>query len=172
VKEHREILISAPDSDGAYTLDWILQFTAMEDVTFDRTPIVGEKNGVHFGGYAGLSIRFSNGLKEVKTVTTDSTNLHKYSSNFIHIYDAAAVEQNGVIDGQEYGIAILSHSDSNYGHNWYIVEEQNFKYISPAILLRGALKLSKGETLTLYHRVHVHKGRWDSVKLNNAASTF
>ncbi|MDR1593180.1 MAG: PmoA family protein [Prevotellaceae bacterium] len=172
VKEHREIVISAPDSDGAYSLDWIQQFTAMEDVIFDRTPIIGEKDGVHFGGYAGLSVRFSNELKEVKTVTTDSTNLRKYNNNYIHIYDVAAVEQNGVIDGQEYGIAILSHPDSQYGRNWYIIEEQNFTYISPAILLQGAVKLSRGETLTLYHRVHVHKDRWDAVKLNKAVSDF
>jgi hypothetical protein len=172
VKEQRNIVISAPDSDGSYTLDWIQQFTAKDDVTFDRTPIPGEKNGVVWGGYAGLSVRFSNELKEVKTVTTSSEKLCKRKSGVMDIYDAAGVEQNGVIDGQEYGIAILSHSDSQHGHNWYVMEEKNFTYINPAILLHGAVKLPKGETLTLYHRVHVHKGRWDASKLDKAVSDY
>jgi hypothetical protein len=172
VKEQREIIISVPEIDGSYILDWVQEFTAMEDVTFDRTAIPGEKNGVDWGGYAGLSIRFSNELREVKTVAANSAKLHRRKNNCLDFYDADGVEQNGVIDGREYGIAILSHPDSQYGRNWYVIEEKNFTYINAATLLHGAVKLSKGEVLKLCHRVHVHKGRWDAVKLNEAASKY
>ena len=40
-------------------------FTAAEaDVLLDRTPIVGEPNGVAWGGYAGLSFRLVPALKQ------------------------------------------------------------------------------------------------------------
>ncbi|MDR0386060.1 MAG: PmoA family protein [Prevotellaceae bacterium] len=170
--EYREIAVSAPDSAGSYTLDWIQRFTATENVTLDRTPVTGEEGGVDWGGYAGLSVRLSSEMKEVKTVTTGSSSIRRRKNGFVDVFDAAGVEQNGVINGEEYGIAVLTHPDSQYGRDWYVIQEKNFTFINPAVLLRSAVKLPGGETLRLRHRVHVHRGRWDAAGLSKAAETY
>jgi hypothetical protein len=172
LKEQREILISAPAPDGSYMLDWIQIFTAEEDVILDRTPIPGEKGGVVHGGYAGLAVRFSNELKEVKTVLTNSENIRDREKFRIDVRGANGAEQNGSINGKEYGIAILPHPDMPRSGDWYIIQQKGFTYLNPAILLCGLYTLKKGETLTLRHRVHVHNGRWDAETLKNAATVY
>lgn len=172
LKEERETLISAPASDGSYFLDWTQVFTAEEDVKLDRTPIPGEKGGVVHGGYAGLAVRFSNELKDVKTVLTNSENERDRGGFRVDVRGANGAEQNGVINGKEYGIAILPHPDMPRSGDWYIIKQKNFIYLNPAILLRGDYKLKKGETLTLRHRVHIHNGRWDAETLKKAATDY
>ncbi|MDR1224198.1 MAG: PmoA family protein [Tannerella sp.] len=170
--ERREIVISAPASDGSYRLDWTQQFTAQEEALLDRTPIPGEENASDWGGYAGLAIRFSNELKEVATVTTKPDSIRNRTSGVMDIYGATAAEQNGTINGQEYGIAILSHPATPRNNDWYIIMVDDFTYLNPATLLRGKYLLNKGAALTLRHRVHVHKGRWNTEQLNEAAEEF
>ncbi|MDR1493316.1 MAG: PmoA family protein [Planctomycetaceae bacterium] len=172
LKEERGIILSAPAPDGSYMLDWTQVFTAEEDVTLDRTPIPGEKGGVGYGGYAGLAVRFSNELKDVKTVLTHSENVRDRGSFRIDARGANGAEQNGVVRGKEYGIAILPHPDMPRSGDWYVVQQKDFTYLNPAILLRGVYPLKKGETLTLRHRVHVHNGRWDVETLKKAAADY
>ncbi|MDR1385796.1 MAG: PmoA family protein [Planctomycetaceae bacterium] len=174
VREVREISISAPAADDSYMLDWGQKFTAEEDVVFDRTPIPGEKNGVAYGGYAGLAIRLSNELKDIKTVASNGENIRKREGNDIckDIFGAFGAEQNGVIDGQEYGIAILTHPDTPRSGDWYVIEDKDFTYFNPAILLKSPYKLEKGKSMTLRYRVIVHKGRWDADKLNKAVTDY
>jgi hypothetical protein len=58
--EARVLDVSAPASDGSYTIDWSMRFTAGKDsAVLDRTPMPGEPNGVINGGYAGLSARLA-----------------------------------------------------------------------------------------------------------------
>jgi hypothetical protein len=170
--EQREIVISAPANDGSYMLDWTQRFTALEDVVLDRTPVPGEKNASDWGGYAGLAIRLSNELKEVTTVSTKYDSIRNRKSGVSDIYGAAATEQNGVIDGQEYGITILSHPDTPRNSDWYIITVKDFTYLNPATLLRAKYVLNKGMTFTLRHRIHVHKERWDMDRLNSATEEY
>jgi hypothetical protein len=172
LSEHRTIRVTAPAADGSYMLDWTQQFTAQEDLTLDRTPIPGEKNGVVWGGYAGLAVRLSNELKELKTIAANPENTRKRTNGCMDIYGSAGVEQNGVIGGQEYGIAILTHPATPRSGDWYVMENKDFIYLNPAILLRGAIKLNKGETITLRYRLHIHKGRWDTSVLNKAITDY
>jgi hypothetical protein len=172
LRERREIVISAPANDGSYMLDWTQQFTAQEDAVLDRTPVPGEKNAADWGGYAGLAIRFSNELKEVKTVTTKPDSIRNRKSGVSDIYGATAAEQNGTIDGQDYGIAILSHPDTPRNSDWYVITVKDFTYLNPATLLRSKYVLDKGKTLTLRHRIHVHRGRWNIDRLNRAAADY
>ena len=172
LRERREIVISAPSVDGSYTLDWTQHFTAQQDVILDRTPVPGEKDGVNWGGYAGLAIRFSNDLKDIKTITSRSDSLRTRTGGVVDIYGAAAVEQNGVIDGQEYGIAVLPYPGTPRRGDWYVITTKDFTYINPAILLRGKYNLNKGETLTLRHRVHIHRGRWETAQLNESVDAL
>ena len=58
--ESRELKISAPKSDGSYTIDWSAKFTAGKDgAILDRTPMPGEPDGKVNGGYAGLGLRMA-----------------------------------------------------------------------------------------------------------------
>ncbi len=59
LKEYRLTTVSAPAKDGSYRIDFKHSFTAETDVLLDRTPVQTEPNGVTWGGYAGLSIRFN-----------------------------------------------------------------------------------------------------------------
>ena len=45
--EKRTLEVSPPAADGAYFIDWLGVFTAGDtDVLLDRTPILGQPNGV------------------------------------------------------------------------------------------------------------------------------
>ena len=58
--EKRTLDVSPPSADGGYFIDWLGVFTAGDaDVVLDRTPILGQPNGVAYGGYAGLSLRLA-----------------------------------------------------------------------------------------------------------------
>ncbi|MDR1340566.1 MAG: PmoA family protein [Prevotellaceae bacterium] len=172
LRERREIVVSAPANDGSYMLDWTQQFTAQEDAVLDRTPVPGEKNASDWGGYAGLAIRFSNELEEVRTVTAKYDSMRNRKGGVADIYGAAAAEQNGVIDGQEYGIAVLTHPDTPRNGDWYVIAVKDFTYLNPATLLRSKYVLKKGGTLTLRHRIIVHRGRWDMDRLNRECSEY
>jgi hypothetical protein len=169
LSEKRTIEISAPEADGSYSLDWTQEFTAEQDATLDRTPIPGEPNGVAWGGYAGLSIRFTNEFKDVQTSFGGEAEIKKRNGNTTDVHHCPAAEMNGVLDGNEYGIAIIA-SPKNHGFgDWYVIQGKDFLYYSPATLLAGAYSLKKGEQFTLRHRVCVHKGRWDAERLTKEA---
>ena len=58
--EKREIIVSAPAADGAYTINWKAHFVVGEAaVVLDRTPMPGEPGGQTNGGYAGLAFRMA-----------------------------------------------------------------------------------------------------------------
>ena len=49
--EKRTIVVSAPDKNGRYQIDWRGVFTAgPEGALLDRTPILGEEGGKPWGG--------------------------------------------------------------------------------------------------------------------------
>jgi hypothetical protein len=55
--ELRKLVITKPDADGRYCIDWTSEFTAGNaPVTLGRTPLPHEPGGVSYGGYAGLSL--------------------------------------------------------------------------------------------------------------------
>jgi hypothetical protein len=173
LSEKRTISISASAADGSYTLDWVQKFTAEQDITLDRTPIPGEPNGFSWGGYAGLSVRFSNDLKDVQASFGGKAELKKRDgADVMDVYHCPAAEMSGVLDGKEYGIAIIA-SPKNHGFgDWYVNQGKDFLYYSPATLLSGAYSLNKGERFTLQHRVCVHAGRWNGERLTKEFTIF
>jgi len=173
LEEKRTIKISAPAEDGSYYMDWEMVFTAVVDVKFDRTPIPGEPNGQGWGGYAGLSMRFADGMKDVETVATGIGRVKRNEHNRLDT-TAAAMGQSGIFaDGKPYGVAILAHpSNPRAPGDWYALEGGNFNFFNAAFLLKGAYTLAKGETLTLRYRVHIHPGRWDAEKLKTCLDAY
>ena len=170
--EKRTIDISAPAEDGSYYMDWTMESTACVDVKFDRTPIPGEPNGMSWGGYSGLSMRFADGMKDTQTIST-AGRVQRNKDDRLDT-TAAAVEQNGIFaDGKPYGVAILAHpSNPRAPGDWYSLEGGNFNFFNAAFLLKAPYTLAKGETLTLRYRVHIHPGRWDAEQLQTRLNEY
>lgn len=175
LKERRTVELSAPGPDGAYAMDWTLAFAAgKEAVTLDRTPLPGEPDGKSWGGYAGLSVRFAQAFTDVETVASTVGRVPRDRSSRLDV-TAAAAEQNGLIGGRPYGVALLAHpSNPRAPGDWYPIENPSapFFYLNAAFLLKAAYVLKPGEALTLRYRVCVHPGRWDAEALRRASEAY
>ncbi|MEI7899660.1 MAG: DUF6807 family protein [bacterium] len=175
LSEQRTITVSAPEADGAYHMDWTQLFTAGgQPVTLDRTPLARQPNGQSSGGYAGLSVRYAQAFTNVESVSAASGRVPCDPGGRCY-FTAAAAEQNGVISGKPYGIALLAHpANPRAPGDWYLIEnpKQPFYYINAAFLVKSAFVIQPKDTLTLRYRVCVHPGRWDAEALRKAAARF
>jgi len=168
LKEKRRIEISAPDAEGGYSMDWTQEFTAVKEAVLDCTPVA--KAG--WGGYAGLSVRLSRELKEVKAVTADSV-VDMAAGRMRPV--SVAAENNGILGGAEYGITVVPHpSNPRFPSNWYLVNtpKEPFYFFNDAILTKEPYTLKAGEKLVLRYRVYVHKGRWTPERLKTESVRF
>jgi len=67
--EQRTIAISAPDATGSYYMDWTMEFTAgAADVRLDRTPLPQEPGRPSLGGYAGISLRWADAVRDLEAL--------------------------------------------------------------------------------------------------------
>ena len=156
LKESRTLLISKPDPEGGYTIDWSSTFTAVTAAKLDRY--------LPWGGYAGMSARLSQSFTNVQSLTTQGP--VDFAGNKTHV-DASAAEQNGTIDGQDYGIAMVAEG------TWYMIcnpNPPNFVYFNDAVLYKNPKELKVGESFSLRYRIYVHKGRWNADKLKSLKS--
>jgi hypothetical protein len=107
LRERRKITVSAPDADGVYHIDWTATFTAgAKDVILDRTPPQEQS----WGGYAGLSIRFAQGLTDREATGTDG--VIAFGEGDRHRGRALGIDYSGLVDGQAAGLAFLDHPDN------------------------------------------------------------
>ena len=175
LKERRTVAVSAPDADGAYHMDWEQLFTAgSQPVTLDRTPLAHEPNGQSWGGYAGLSVRYASAFTNLESIASTSGRLPLDAGGRSY-FAAPAAEQNGLIGGKPYGIALLTHpSNPRAPGDWYVIENPGvpFYYLNAAFLVKSAYVIPASGTLTLRHRVCVHPGRWDAEALRQAAARY
>jgi type 1 glutamine amidotransferase len=71
--EKRTITVSPPQLCGKIWMDYHFTFEALADeVVLDRTPLLGEENGQSWGGYAGLSIRFSQDFSDSQFISSEN----------------------------------------------------------------------------------------------------
>jgi type 1 glutamine amidotransferase len=149
--EIRDIYISPPFSDGSYFIDHENIFSAMaEDVVLDRTPLQKEPGGRTWGGYAGLSIRFSQDFNSPVIIAPDETNHYK-KNNWVYM-------GFNTMGGDTAGVCIfenLRYTTANT--SWYVINtpEIPFFYFSPAVLYDGKIILKKGSTLHLKYRTWI-----------------
>lgn len=172
LSEERIMLVSLPDEDGVYSIDWTSKFTACSDVDvkLDRTPIPGEKGGKAWGGYAGLSVRL-NGKGKEWAVTTEKEPITFEKGTYRG--KAKSMEFSGVFDGKPAGIAILDHPENlNSPTPWYSIAGNPMKYYSPAVICYKPHTLKSGESFTLKYRVIVHPKKWDANDLKNEISKY
>jgi type 1 glutamine amidotransferase len=169
--EKRTIVVSRPDAEGGYAIDWTCAFTAHADALLDRTPLPGQPGGGTSGGYAGLSLRLGQGLSDRQAMTSDGPVTtwtdDRYRARHI------GLDYSGLIDGAPAGIAIVDHpSNPRSPTPWYVISSPGFSWFTPALLCYEPLALRAGETLVLRYRVLVHDGRWDAERLRWEAARF
>jgi len=160
--EKRRLLVSPPNEMGQYYIDWESSFVAGdEDVVLGRTPIVGEEDGVAWGGYAGLSLRM---LKEARQ--WQFRDCYGGSDMKAHGKKARWVDYSGATaTGQIAGIAIFDHPQNlRHPSPWYVAKP--ITYFSPAPLFHEPYTLKKGKTLRLKYRILIHGQEVDQAFLN------
>ena len=171
--EHRTIAISAPASNGSYTMDWVMVFTAgRENLRLDRTPQGRQGTNVVPGGYAGLSARLARGLTNIQLAATadpGASQSHRYG------YAATASDFNGQLSGTDMGLAILDHpANPRSPTRWYVITDPAipFWYINAAWLQLEPSDLPAHQSFTLRYRVVVHPGRWDAARLQEEEQRY
>lgn len=161
--EERRIEISAPTAAG-YTLDWAATFTAQGVVELNRTPLPGEPGGQVWGGYAGLSLRWAEGFRDLHA-STPAGAVTEWEDHR-HRGRAMALDVSGRIGETAAGAAILEHSGNPRAPTpWYVINEPVMRFMNAALLSQEPLTLVHGQQLTLRYRIVVHAGAWDAAEL-------
>jgi hypothetical protein len=162
--ETRTLTMSAPTIDGSYTIDWNSAFTVGDQpVKLERTPPTKAKNGVAWGGYAGLSLRFPPKIKGWSFLTSEGAK--------------SAAEGNGNTTiwadfcGPVAGIAVFDHP-ANLRHPvpWYLNEEH--PYFSPALSYKETLELAPRQALDLKYRIVIHPASTGAAELGKISKEF
>jgi len=149
------ISISAPSDNGSYHIDYENSYNVVsEEVVLDRTPVQTEPGGRTWGGYAGLSVRFSQDFTDPFIIAAD---------------DSADYKKNrwaylgfNTLTGDTAGISIIQDPEfTTVNTSWYIIRtpEIPFFYYSPAVIYDGPITLKKGEKLHLKYRVLIIPGK-------------
>ena len=168
LSEIRNISISHPFDDGSYFIDHENIFTAVADnVILDRTPTQVEPDGRSWGGYAGLSIRFSQDYTTPVVIAPDDKDKYK-KNNWVYMgFNTLTGETAGVciFQNMKYTTPLCS---------WYVINnpEIPFFYFSPAVLFDGKIILKKGETLHLKYRTWVIQGKTSMNELQKKYAAY
>ncbi len=157
--EDRRIAVSAPDGQGTYRIDWAGRFTAGDtDVLLDRTPILGEKDGQSWGGYAGLSVRLAKSITGWQAIDSEGRKDLR-----IHGQKARWMDFSGrFAEGRTAGLAVFDHPDNlRHPSPGFVIMDPKppFGYFSPALLFHEPYTLPAGRSFSLRYRVLIHPGR-------------
>jgi type 1 glutamine amidotransferase len=156
------ISISAPSDNGSYYIDYDNSYTAVsEEVVLDRTPVQTEPGGRTWGGYAGLSVRFSQDFTDPFIIASDDSVDYKKNSWVYMGFNT--------LTGDKAGISIIHDPRfTTTNTSWYIIRtpEIPFFYYSPAVLYDGKIILKKGERLHLKYRVWIIPGKTSKEELD------
>jgi Methane oxygenase PmoA len=171
LNERRVIAISAPARDGSYFMDWQMTFVALDKaVVFDRTPLPGEPDGKPWGGYAGLSVRLAENLRERQATSADGPIRFQEDTYRVR---SSAMDYAGSFDGRQAGVAILDHPQNIPSPTpWYLIRSPEMSYFSPAVIQEGPRRLKPAESFTLRYRVIIHPDLWSAEKLKDALASY
>jgi len=171
LQEQQIINITSPDENDLFSIDYSFQWTAVQDsITLDRTPLPNEPDGKEWGGYAGLSIRFSPDYYNPEFINSDGSTEMKHGATMAWKYYGL---KN--IKGNPVGMAIFDDpSNLNHPTPWYATnsEDHPFYYFSPAPLFYKPYKMNTGDELSLRYRVKCYSGRTTMQQLEQEYSDF
>ena len=155
IEEKRMVQVSAPDEEGQYYIDYSFNLQALVDsVIMDRTPLPHQENGKTWGGYAGLSVRFSKDFFDPTFINADRSNDMKHGM-------PQAWRYYGLKDikGSAIGTAIFAKSENlNYPEPWFMTnsEDHPFYYFSPAPIFNQPHNMDRGDRIQLGYRVQFY----------------
>lgn len=160
--------ISPPGNDGSYYIDFDHTFSPVSgEVVLDRTPIKGEPEGQSWGGYSGLSVRFSQDYTSASIISPDTANNHRKNP---WVYMGFKT-----LTGKDAGICIMQDPEYTTGvTSWYIINdpETPFYYYSPAAIYDGKIILRKDEKLRLRYRVWILSGEINVPELDEKYNEY
>lgn len=155
------IHVSAPSSDGSYYIDYDnIFFPLTDEVILDRTPIEGQPGGQSWGGYGGLSVRFSQDFTYPFLMASDECNNYKKGSWLYMGFNT--------LTGDSAGICIMTDPlYSTSQTSWYVINDQEmpFFYFSPAILYDRNIRLNREEQLKLKYRIWILPGNQEEAAI-------
>ena len=169
--ERRELVVSAPEPDGAYAINWTSHFVAgTNGALLDRWPMPDEPNGKINGGYAGLSLRMAGPPLGIAFVSSTGVVSHFEGDRARPAAAAAGCNftQNGAPAGS---IALFSHP-ANAGENapWYLINSETMRFVCAAILAPKPRTLRAGETFDLRYRIQLRREPWTPETLQDTAA--
>lgn len=148
LSERRTVEISPLDSHGGYGIVFRHRFTALADVTLDRTPPHGSAaSGRWGGGYAGLTMRLNAAVARRLAVKgaaggRSPAEVSGRECERLDFFDPATGE--GFTLEQVAGPATA---------RFYVWPDK--RMINPSVVYAAPLKLAKGETLDLAYRLRI-----------------
>jgi hypothetical protein len=172
LKESRELMVSAPNDNGGYTIDWRSRFTAGDaGAVLARTPMPGEPNGQINGGYAGLGLRLASAPARVDFVTANGP-VTDFQSERVRPA-APALACNVTEAGQVIGSIALLSDAANVGASapWYIVNGE-MRFVCAAVLAPKIRTLPAGSNWTLRYRIVIGPRAWNPQRLSAAYAAW
>lgn len=169
LEETVDLTISLPRDDGSYLVDWHHVSRARRPVVFERTPPPA-------GGYAGLSFRASQFMRDVAiTGSTGATNLD------LHHRGATWATLAGALDGQRVAVTMFDHP-ANLRHPtpWFVVHNAalpkwgnaSFWYLNAAFIDREPLTLQPAQPLRRFYRVRIDREAPESSVIEAESRAF
>jgi type 1 glutamine amidotransferase len=163
LEEINNIHVSPPLADGSYFIDNESVFNPIaNEVMLDRTPVQSEPGGRSWGGYAGLSVRFSQDYNSPVIIAPDEKENYK-KNNWVYMGFST-------LTGETAGMCIFQNLKfSTPNTSWYVINNPDipFFYFSPAILYDGKIILKKEDTLHLKYRTWILQGKTIREELQN-----
>ncbi len=159
MKEFRTIAITPPDEKGAYSIDWESEYTAFDqDLLLDRTPIPSEPNGKEYGGYAGLSLRMTQGLRSGVYRSSEGLEGKAAKSQPARWMSFTPATGSSVV--------FMDHpSNLSYPTRWYLGLGMN--YFSPAVLYNKPHELKAHQKLSLKYKFLISSKTLSSTEIES-----
>ena len=153
--EKRTLEVGPPAGDGGYVIEWLSVFTAGDrDVLLERTPIIGQPNGVSYGGYAGVSLRLARALRGWQFADNEGpVNKPWKVARWMSFSGPTG-------NGTSAAIIVLDHPKSfRHPAPWYLAG--NMPYFSPAVLYQEPYTLPAKKSIRLKYRIVFQPGSFD-----------
>jgi len=163
--EKRVIEISAPEEDQTFYIDYTFTFNALEEqVTLDRTPLPEEENGKPWGGYAGLTLRFSTDFKTPLFLNADQSRASLHGKVSAWSYYGFKTEKGFT------GVTIFDHpQNTQHPTSWHITDDskEDLYVVQPAPLFQKSQTLQPAQTVILKYRVKFYNRKVSHTVLDN-----
>ena len=150
--ERRTMDFSAPDALGGYTVKIRHSFTALQDVTIDRTPPFRDKKGNWQRGYAGWTLRIPRDLADEFDVRGSEGGV---SPSAICGAEAHAIDFTSRVNGEGVMFSVLaSPEDTTRFYLW-----ADKRSVNPSPVFTAPMTVKAGEVFNLAYELAVHAAR-------------